>query len=261
MTQSRRVFLQALGAGVAIVSLPEISSILNWLSFPGSPDDDLAATLSKLLSGKSAGGTFVARASDTSIIEGEPQRLLGAPSALLKMLDHLELDRSFSDKVDYSDSRQCKEHFELQERTWRQQHGFEAFTDVKRAPADDQVAIAVGGNLDSDHNLIEAAGATQYHDHPAKPIIANDPGLILAAWWLLHKDSSEKELAQRLAVIEKQNLVMDGDQTATRYETPISASVYIPRPRRNSRISNAIGIIAANHKNDPNNIYFADLYK
>jgi hypothetical protein len=259
MGQSRRLFLQTLGAGVAVVSLPEISSILNWFSLPGGPDEDLAATLHRLLLGQGAGGAFVAQA-DTYVTEGPPQQLLDAPSALLNMLDRFGLEKSFSERVSYLDASQCEPHFKRQEETWRQ-HGFDAFTDVKRPLADNHVAIAVGGNIDSNHNLTTAAGATQYQAHPAVPLVNHDPGVVGAAWWLLHKNSSEKELAQRLAVIEKHNVAMDDGQTATRYETPVSASVYIPRPRRNSRVSNAVGIVAANHKSDPSNIYFADLYR
>lgn len=261
MAQSRRVFLQALGTGLAIVSLPEVSSILNWCKFPGSPDEDLAATLRQLLLGQSAGGAFVAQA-ETYIIEGQPQQLLDAPAAFLNILDHLELDRCFSSRINYDNAAQCKKYFEQQESIWRSpQHGFDAFTNVKRAPKDNHAAIAIGGNIDSNNNLVAAAGATQYQNEPAISLGNHDPGVLNAAWWLLHKNSTDAELAQRMAVTEKRNLAMDGGHTATRYETPISAAVYIPRPRQNSRINNAVGIVAANHKNDPNSIYFADLYK
>lgn len=258
MAQSRRVFLQTLGAGVAIVSLPEISSILNLCSFPGSSGDDLEATLRRLLLGRSTGGEFVAHA-DTRIIEGTPQQLLDAPSALLKTLDDLKLDRSFSGCVNYTEASQCRDNFKRREEEWRR-GGFEDFTDVKRSPRDKDVAVLLGGNIDRDSNLNHAAGATQYQQSPAIPLHNHDPGVTRAAWWLLNKNLSGKELAQGLAVIEKRNIKMDDGQTSTRYETPVSASVYIPRPRHKSQVSNAVGIVATHNKNEPNSIYFADLY-
>jgi hypothetical protein len=263
MERSRRIFLQTLGVGVALVSLPEISSVFNLVSFHTGVDDDLEATLKRLLLGQDGSGAFVAHA-DTYITQGSPQQLLSAPSALVNMLDQLDIDRRFSDSVNYDDASQCRKNFESKEETWRQ-HDFDAFTDVKRAPADHDVAMAVGGKIESSH-LSHAEGATQYQQYPAITLAENDPGVLVAAKWLLdeHYTPSGKDLAQGLAVIDTKHVDMDDGQTSKRYETPVSSIVHIPRARRNSPLGRrAIGIVAAHNKKDPsnpNNIYYADLY-
>lgn len=259
MTQSRRMFLQALGAGAAIVSLPEISSILNLFSLPGGPDEDLKSMLHRLLLGESAGGAFVAHA-DTRIIEGTPQQLLDTTSGLLNMLDNLGLARTFSNRVRYDNASACGENFQRQEKIWREDHHLNAFTDVKRPQLDTDIAIAVGGKIDHNSNLSYAMGATQYQAGKAVPLVRIDPGVLRATNLLLGRNLSAKELAQGLAVIDKRGIAIDGGQTATRYETPVTTSVYIPRPRLNSGVSGAVGILAAHNKKEPNSVYYTDIY-
>jgi hypothetical protein len=260
MKQSRRLFLQTFGVGITAVSLPEVSSLLNWFSFPGGPDEDLSVTIHRLLLGPRAGGPFVAYA-DANITLGEPQRLLSAPSALLKMLDSLGFNRYFSDRVGYEDAAQCRDNFEAQVTEWRSpRYGFSSFTDVKRSASDEDVAVAVGGNIDSNNNLTQAAGSTQYQGLPAVALVKNDPIVAVATKWLLEKNLSGKELAQALAVTRKSEVAMDGDEKAMRYETPVTASVYIPRPPQQSRVENAVGVLAAHLKKAPNNVYVAEMY-
>lgn len=258
MRQSRRIFLGSLGAGLTFFSLPEISPWFRLLNPTGGPDGDLAETVHRLLFGESSSGLFVARA-ETRMIEGTPQPLLDTPSALLKILDTLGFDRSFSSRVNNEKADQCENEFIAQENSWRRQ-GFNAFTKINRSAIDHQVAFGVGGNIDANSNLVKAAGATQYEDQPAVPLTEHDAPIGIAVKWLMDKNLSGKEVAQVLALTEKKNVTMEGGQTATRYETPVTNSVYIPQPRRNSRVSNAVGVIATNLKKDPGSIYFTDLY-
>lgn len=258
MVQNRRFFLKALGAGVAVLSLPEISLPLNWFGFSGIHDKDLKTLLHELLIGQGSGGPFVAHA-DTRLIEGSPQKLYRAPLGFLKMLDGLGMTREFSGTIDYEEASQCKPHFQRQEEVWRK-NNLTSFTDVKRADADHDVAIAVGGIIDQDHSLIEALGATQFQNDAAVPLSGNDPAITIAARWLLDKNLGGKEIAQSLALTDKRQVAIDGRSNAMRYETPVSASVYIPRVRLNSQVRNGVGMIAANTKRDPDRIYLADVY-
>jgi hypothetical protein len=221
-------------------------------------DDDLAETIHRLLLGEGSGGPFVARA-ETAMIEGTPQPLLENPTALLKMLDELGFGRSFSSRVDNKEADQCESEFEAQENSWRRQ-GFNAFSKVHRSKVDDHVAFGVGGNIDANSNLVKAAGATQYQDQPAVALANHDAPVIVAAKWLLDENLSGKEVAQALTLIKKNNVTMEGGQIATRYETPATSSVYIPQPRRSNRVRNAVGVLAANLKREPNRIHFTDIF-
>lgn len=258
MRQSRRTFLGSLGAGIAFLSLPEISPVLRRLNPLGGPDEALADTIHRLLLGEGAGGRFVARA-EAKMFLARPYQALSANTALLKMLDNHGFDRSFRRTVNYDEAEQCKGEFERQEDQWRKQ-GFGAFTKAHRSTIDNHVAFGVGGNIDSNSNLVEAAGATQYQDNPAVPLVKHDPVSVLAGKWVLQGNLSAKEVAQALTPIEKKNVTLDSGQVATRYETPASTVVYIPQPRGDSGIRNAVGVVAANHKKDPNNIFITDLF-
>lgn len=259
MRQSRRMFLGALGAGVAFISLPEISPVLSVLNPSAVRDDDLEVTLKRLLLGESSGGPFVAHAQAT-MIPGSPQPLYDAPTALLKMLDSHGFDRRFSRNTNNDEADQCAGEFEAREDTWRRQ-GFNAFTKIHRSKVDNDVAIGIGGSIDeTGSNLIKAAGATQYQGQPAVDLVGPDAAVTMAMKWLLDKDLSGKEIAQVLALTEKRNVSMENGQRATRYETPVSAGVFIPQPRQNTRIRNAVGVIATNLKRAPNRIIFTDVY-
>lgn len=257
MRQNRRSFLTAMAAGVAVVSLPEISSPLSWFGFSSLRDQDLKGFIHEVLIGQRSGGPFVAHA-DTQMFEGKAQKLLSAPAGLLAMLDGLGVPRTFSSAIDYAEAAQCKPHFARQEEVWRDSN-FTSFTDVNRAAADSDVAIAVGGII-SGTSLTRAMGAVQYGGDAAVPLSGRDPALKIAESWLLNKNLTGKEVAQSLALTDKRSVAIDGGSTATRYETPVTASVYIPRARQNSPIQNAVGILAANTKKDPDRIYIADIY-
>jgi hypothetical protein len=258
MRQNRRMFLGALGAGIAFLSLPEISPVLGILNPSGVPDDNLADTIHRLLLGEGSGGPFIARA-ETTMIEGVPQPLYDAPTALLKMLDSHGFDRRFSANPNNDEADQCAGEFEAREDSWRRQ-GFNAFSKIHRSKVDNHVAIGVGGNIDDNSNLTKASGATQYQNMPAVDLVGHDAAVTMATKWLLDKNLSGKELAQVLALTEKRNVAMESGQLTTRYETPVSAGVYIPQPRQSSRVRNAVGVIAANLKKEPNYIYFTDVY-
>jgi len=255
MTHDRRLFLKTLGAGVAIVSLPEVSPLLNFFQAPREWSDDLETTLAALLRNEAPRGPFIANAK-TILVEADPYKLLGAPAALLRTLDEMGLERRFSTCMPYSEAAQCRPHFEAQERKWRDNLNFTSFTGVKRPRSDSDVAIAVGGNIDSDSNLVSAAGATQYQDFPAISLDNVDPDVGRAVEILLKGKLSGAETTQALALINKEAV----DMNAMRYETPVSSSVYIPHPRRTSRVRNARGLIAANTKADPERIYISDAY-
>lgn len=257
MRQNRRMFLGSLGAGIAFISLPEISPALRLLPI-GAPDEDLADTIHRLLLGEGSGGPFVARA-ETNMFVRAPQPLLPASTALLKMLDSQGFDRCFSSNLNHDEAAQCKEQFERQEDGWRKQ-GFAAFTKVHRSTVDDRVALGVGGNIDGNRNLVEAAGAAQYGDKAAVPLEKHDPVSLLVGRWLHDRNLSGPEVAQALTPTEKKNATLDSGAVATRYETPVSAVVYIPQPRKDSGIQNAMGVVASMLKTDPNNVYISDLY-
>lgn len=257
MRQSRRKFLGAFGAGIAFLSLPEISPVLSVLNPSAVRDDDLEATIHRLLLGESSGGPFIARA-EATMIPGAPQPLYDAPTALLKMLDSHGFDRRFSRNTNNDEADQCAGEFEVREDSWRRQ-GFNAFTKIHRSKVDNDVAIGVGGNIDG-NDLVKAAGATQYQGESAVDLVGHDAAVTMAMKWLLDKNLSGKEMAQVLALTEKRNVSMESGQLATRYETPVSSGVYIPQPRQNSRIRNAVGVIAANLKKEPNRIIFTDVY-
>jgi hypothetical protein len=272
MQQSRRVFLRALGAGVAVVSLPEISSIFNLFPSSSATDDDLAAMLQKLFTGEdtAGGGPFVAHA-ETAFIESSPQQLLNSPSALMNILDQMGVKKSFSTSVDYSEASQCRKHFERQEETWRNSQSLGTgaiYTDVQRAHADPNVAILVGGKVNpASSRLHHAEGSVQYQQKPAIRMAGDDAGVVSRTSSVIgeHFTLSDKDLAQTLALVENKRIKMDDGQLAHRYETPLNSIVYVGRPRLNNRVgSRAVGVIAVRNKQahrNPNNIYFADAYK
>ena len=266
MRQSRRVFLRALGTGVALVSLPEISSIFNLFPSGSATDGDLEASLRRLFLGDAGrGGPFVAHA-ETFITESAPQQLLGSPSSLIGILEQLGVEKTFSGRVGYGEASQCRSHFESQEEDWRKRLGGDAvYTNVQRSPSERDVAILVGGKVNAaDNTLVGAEGAVQFQQKPAVRLAGRDPGVIFAAPAVVrsHVDLSAKELARSYALVEPSTPVeMDDGQSARRYETPVSSVVHIPRARRNNRVgSRAVGVLAVNYKRDPTNIYFADLY-
>lgn len=260
MTQHRRLFLKTLGAGVAMVSLPEISPLLNFFQPPGAWSDDLETTLAALLLNERPRGPFIANAK-TIITEGNPYKLRGAPSALLRIMDRMGLDRQFSNCMGYSEASQCRPHFKSREDLWRgNSYNFTSFTDVKRPRFDNDVAFAIGGNIDSESNLLRAAGAIQYKDDAAVTLEDVDPDIDIAKDILLTGKVSGAEATQALAFTSKERVDMPGGETAIRYETPVTSSVYIPHARRTSRVRNAVGLLAANTKRDPERIYIADVY-
>lgn len=258
MKQNRRIFLGSLGAGIAILSLPEISPVLRLLNPLGGPDEALADTIHRILLGESTGGPFVARA-EANMFVGRAQRMMPASTGLLKMLDLQGFDRRFSSTINNDEAEQCKEQFERQEDRWRRQ-GCDAFTKVHRSTVDNRVAFGVGGNIDANSNLVDATGAAQYGSEPAVPLEKHDPFAVIIGKYLHEGKLSAQEVAQALTPTEKKNSTLDGGQVATRYETPVSAVVYIPKPRPNSGVRNAVGVIASNLKKDPNNIYIADAF-
>ena len=258
MKQNRRMFLGSLGAGIAILSLPEVFPVFRLFNPLGGPDEELTDTIHRLLLGEGTGGPFVARAESTMFV-GRAQPLLPPTTALLKMLDAHCFNRQFSSTINNDEADQCTEQFERQEDQWRRR-GYSAFTKVHRSGVDDDVAFGVGGNIDANSNLVEAAGAAQYGDKPAVALTKHDPITMLAGMWLRRKDMSPKEVVQALTPTEKTNVTLASGQDATRYETPASNVVYIPQPRRDSGVRNAVGVVASSLKKDPNNIYIADLF-
>jgi hypothetical protein len=223
------------------------------------PDDDLSAALRQLV-GLESNGPFVAHA-ETLLVEGEPHRMVGAPRSLLHILDDMGLDRQFSSCMGYHDASQCRPHFEAQEEAWRgPDNNFSSFTGVKRPRSDRDVAIAVGGNIDADNNLTNAAGATQYQGYPAIDMAKDDPDVIRATKALLKDDLAATELTQALALIDKKKVTMDNGKSAFRYQSPVGSSLYIPQARRTSRVSDARGFVVAKTKRSADKIYVADVY-
>ena len=264
MQQSRRVFLRALGAGAAFVSLPELSSIFNLFPSRSAADDGTEAVLRRLFFGEDVGGgPFVAHA-ETFLTESSPQQLLSAPSAFLNILEQLRVGKNLSPQVDYTEASQCRGNFETHHKTWREQFGEEAlYTKIRRAPADRDVAILVGATVDAGRSLRRAEGATQYQQKPAVRLAGHDPGVIAVSPGVIgeHATLSDKEMARALAVVEQHDIAMEDGRRARRYETPVSSVVHIPLPRRNNRVgSRAVGVIAVSAKRDLGNVYFADLY-
>lgn len=258
MRQSRRMFLGSLATGIAVFSLPEVSPVFRLLSPTMGLDEDLADTIHRLLLGESSGGPFVARA-ETRMFEGTPQPLLSANTALLKMLDEHGFSRSFSSRMNKDEAAQCESEFIAKENSWRQR-GFDAFTKVNRSKVDDDVAFGVAGNIDPNSNLVRAVGATQHENKAAKPLEGPDAPLTIAMKWLLDENLSGKEVAQALTPTNKSEVAVGNNQVAFRYETPATSGVYIPQARPSSRVRNAVGVLAANLKREPNNVFFADVY-
>jgi hypothetical protein len=267
--QSRRVFLRSLGAGVAFVALPEVSSIFNLSPGRRPKGDDLADTLRHLFFGEGAraGGPFVASA-ETTIVESDPQQLLSSPSALIGILDRIGVEKTFSTRVDYGEASQCRPHFESHVATWLARFGDAGvYTDVRRAPAERDVAVLVGGKLSPANSALHAAeGSVQFQHKPAIRLAGRDAGVTLKGPEVVgqHLRLSDKELVRALALIDKQTVQTDDGGAAYRYETPVSTVLHIDRPRENSRAGDrSVGVIAVRNKLEhlrPDNIYFADLY-
>lgn len=267
MTESRRRFLQVLGAGLLLPALPEISTLsippFDFLTLPGDDKDQIDETLDRLLAGGRTGNPFVANA-QVYLTEVGPQQLLDSPSALLNILDNLELGKSFSNRVSYREASQCLRHFQAHEAVWRGR--FDSFTDVGRAPADRDVAYLVAGNITPNNYLGEAQGASQYRGNPAVALMDDDPGVVLAARSLLYQNytPTQKELAQSLALTDRRPITLDDGQVGTRYETPVNSFVHVPRTRRANRTGRrSRGVVIAHNKRDrrnPNNLYYSGLY-
>lgn len=267
MQQSRRVFLSALGAGVAFASLPEIPSVFGLFSSGPAADEEIGDTLRRLFHGVGAGGGSFAARAETVVKESDPQQLLGSPSALMGIFEQLGVDNSFGSRVGYDEAAQCRSNFESREQDWRERLGEGAvFTNVRRAPSDRDVAVLAGGKVNRANNtLYYAEGAVQYQQKPSVRLADHDPGVILAAPAVVqgHLRMSDKELAQAFVLTEAPASVAMGDsRSARRYETPVSSVIHIPYPRRNNRVgSRAVGVLAVSHRSDPGSIYFADLYE
>ena len=131
---------------------------------------------------------------------------------------------------------------------------------MKRPRSDYDVAVAVGGTIDTDKNLTNAAGATQYQGYPAVTIARDDPDVIRATRELVKEYLAATELTRALALIGKEKVTMDNGQAAMRYQTPVSSSLYIPHARQTSRVTNAKGFVVTRTKRFPDKIYVADIY-
>jgi hypothetical protein len=252
------MFLGSLWAGIAVLSLPEISPVLRLLNPYIGQNEDFNDMIHRLLFGEGATGPFVARAEANTLLY-PPQPFLPANTALLKMLDVHGFNRRFLSSVDNDEADQCTEQFERQEDDWRKK-GFDAFTKVHRSTVDNHVAFGIGGNIDRDSNLVDAAGASQYGDKAAVPLEKHDPVTLIASRWIHQRNLSPQELTQALAPIEKKNTILNNNQVATRYETPVSTVVYIPQPRPGSGLRNAVGVVASSLKKSPNTIHIADFF-
>lgn len=270
MDEQRRWFLRTFGAAATMLALPGIStldpfnsSIFDWFSFPVDSSADEESPLDRFLLGRRSGNPYVVQA-QVCLKQGSPQQLLDSPSALLNILDQLNLRKSFSGRVGYQNASGCRQNFQNQEAQWR--NSFASYTDVQRAPADRDVAYLVAGNISNNNHLVEAEGSTQYRGGPAIPLSGADPGILVAAKSLLDENynSSEGEAAQSLAVTGRRTQTTDDGQMAMRYDTPTTSVLRVPPSRRASRFgSRARGAVIAHNKKDrrnPNNLYFAELY-
>lgn len=270
MNEQRRWFLRTFGAAVTMLSLPGIStlnlfnsSIFDWYSFPADPDSDGESALDRLLSGGRSGNPYIAQA-QSYLIQGSPQQLLDAPSALLNILDQLDLPKSFSNRVCYANASGCTPNFQNQEARWR--NSFASYTDVKRAPADPDVAYLVAANFGGSGHIVRAEGSAQYQGNPAVAVSGYDPGTLVAAKALLseHYSFPRREAAQSLAPTGMRLLETDDGQTAVRYETPAASILRVPTSRRARQLDRRLrGAVIAENKKDrrnTNKLYFAQLY-
>lgn len=264
MTQSRRWFLRTLGAGAAFVALPEISPFIHMFNFPGGGRGGVEQSIADLLLGREPGGPFTAYA-DTFVTEGTARQLMDAPRGLLEMIDRQGLERSFSSRPDFTEASQCRKNYERKSESWAQR-GFTDYTAVGRPVADKDISMATGVKTDAARRIVEAEGATQYQGHPAISLSRNDPGALLAGWWLLMEGYTltRQQAAQALTAIEKRPVEVAEGQSGVRYETPVSAVIHVPRPPRNSRLGRrSAGVIFAHNKkdrNNPNKIYYAEVF-
>jgi hypothetical protein len=258
------------GAAAVMLSLPEIStlnpfnpSIFDWYSFPADPTGDEESPLDRFLLGRRSGNPYVAQA-QVCLTQGSPQQLLDAPSALLDILDQLNLPKSFSGRVDYRNASGCRQNFQNQEALWR--NSFASYTDVQRSPADRDVAYLVAGNISSSNHLVQAQGSSQYQGNPAVALSGDDPGVLVAAKSLLSENYNlpQRQTAQSLAPTVRRPERTDDGQTAMRYETPTTSILRLPPSRRAGRFGQrSRGAVIAHNKADrrnPNNLYFAELY-
>lgn len=263
MARSRRWFLSTLGTGAVFLALPEVSPIIEMISFSGGRRGCVDPTIEALLLNRNTDGPFVAHA-ETFVTEGTAQQLMSSPGALIEMLDRQGSPRSFSNRPDYADAAQCKRNYESHGDEW-QQRGFTDYTPINRPTADRDNSLMVAGTV-IDRHLVEAEGATQYQDYPSVALSGNDPGALLAGWRLLAEsyNFSRKEAAQGLTAIDKRSVTVNQGQSATRYETPVSAVIHVPRAVRNSRLGGrSRGVVFVHNKKDrdnPNKIYYAEVF-
>jgi hypothetical protein len=268
----RRRFL--IHAGAAILAAPTISTLkpfnfsnLGLLELAEDSTEggsDLAypvdRTLERLLERHHGGNPFVAQASMASPVGSYvgDVKVLSAPVALWTIFDHLELPKSFSNRVDYREASQCRQNFERHESELRRHYS--SFTNVERSPADRDVAFLAGGNIDSRNVLQSAQGASQFRNYRSVGLSDDDPGLVLAASALIHQDyaPNRQEVAQSFAVTHRRPQPLGDGQSGTRYETPVHSVIHDPRPRRNF----PRGVVFAHNKKqrDRSNLYYAGLY-
>lgn len=270
MDEQRRWFLRTFGAAATMLALPGVStldpfnsSIFDWFSFPVDPAADGESPLDRFLLGRRSGNPYIVQA-QVCLKTGSPQQLLDTPSALLNILDQLNLQKSFSGRVGYQNASGCRQNFQNQEARWR--NNFASYTDVQRAPANRDVAYLVAGNISNSSHLVAAEGSTQYQGEQAIALSGDDPGILVAAKSLLAEsyNSSQGEAAQSLAVTSTRTQTTDDGQTAMRYETPTTSILRLPPSRRAGRSGRrSRGAVIAHNKKDrrnPNNVYFAELY-
>jgi hypothetical protein len=266
MRQSRRWFLRSLGAGAAFLALPEVSPLVELISFPGGGRRGLDPTIESLLLGREPGGPFVAFA-ETFVTEGTAARLMNAPEALLAMIERQGVDGRFSGRPDLSDASGCKGNYERKVDDW-QGRGLPFYTKAARPAANRDSSLMGAGEIDSSGHLVRAEAATQYKAHPAVGLSGNDIGALLVGRALLdeHYRLSPGEAVQSLTAIERRPVTVNEGQSATRYETPVNAVIHVPRPLRNSRLPRgrrSKGVVFAHNKNDranPNQIYYAEVF-
>ena len=264
MGQSRRWFLRSLGAAAALVALPELSPVIELLGFHRGPRASLDPTIESLLLGREPGGPFTAYA-ETFVTEAPAAHLMAAPGALLAMIEQQGVDGTFSGRPNLSNASGCKKNYERKVDAW-QRRGFPFYTKVGRPPANRDSSIIGAGEVDSSGHLVRAEAATQYQSHAAVSLSGSDLGALLVGRSLVGGayNLSPGEGAQSLTAIEKRSVTVNEGQSATRYETPISAVIHVPRPLRNSRLGRRSGgVVFAHNKNDrnnPNRIYYAEVY-
>jgi hypothetical protein len=267
---NRRKFL--FGAGAVILAAPTLStlrisdlSVPNPLSLTGGPPTGalkpypVNRTLDHLVGRAHASNPFVAEAADPfadgEIVKVEPMQLLSSTEALQSIFENLGLEWDLKDHVCYCNAKQCDPQFRAHEREMRRQFG--AFDGVKRSPKDDDVAYLVAADSTTDPTT--TAAATQFGGYDSVGISDDDPGLVLAASSLIHKDysPSSREVAQTFAVTNKEPWVEGGRRLGTRYETPVLSFYHEWEPRNGTPLG---ALIVRNNQRHDRVVYYGDLY-